>query len=70
LLTNPSPYCAFRGDEVHSTEVTGFVACYLGVAYALYLLDHNAELQARLISRLKNPGNFHGAYYIGRSGFG
>jgi SEC-C motif len=49
--------------EVHSAEVTGVVACYLGVAYALYLLDHNAELQQRLINRLKNPGNFQGAYY-------
>jgi hypothetical protein len=49
--------------EVHSADVTGVVACYLGVAYALYLLDHNSELQARLINRLKNPGNFQGAYY-------
>jgi hypothetical protein len=49
--------------EVVSAEVTGVVACYFGVAYALYLLDHNAELQARLINRLKNVGNFQGAYY-------
>jgi hypothetical protein len=43
--------------------VTGVIACYFSVAYGLYLLDHNAELQARLIQRLKNPGNFQGAYY-------
>lgn len=43
--------------------VTGVVACYFSVAYGLYLLDHNVELQARLIQRLKNPGNFQGAYY-------
>jgi hypothetical protein len=43
--------------------VTGVVACYLSVAYGLYLLEHNVELQARLIQRLKNPGNFQGAYY-------
>jgi hypothetical protein len=43
--------------------VTGLVACYFSVAYGIYLLDHNAELQARLIQRLKNPGNFQGAYY-------
>lgn len=43
--------------------VTGVVACYFSVAYGLYLLDHNIELQARLIQRLKNPGNFQGAYY-------
>ena len=39
------------------------MACYLGLAYALYLLDHNVELQDRLIKRLKNTGNFQGAYY-------
>jgi len=49
--------------KVHSAEITGVVACYLGAAYALYLLDHNVELQARLINRLKDPGNFQGAYY-------
>tara|TARA_R110000824_G_scaffold3839_5_gene18338 strand:- start:1267 stop:2937 length:1671 start_codon:yes stop_codon:yes gene_type:complete len=43
--------------------VTGIIACYYSVAYGLYLLDHNVELQARLIQRLKNPGNFQGAYY-------
>jgi hypothetical protein len=39
------------------------VACYLGLAYALYLLAHNVELQDRLIKRLRNVGNFQGAYY-------
>jgi len=48
---------------VHSVGVTGVVACYLGLAYGLYLLDHNVELQDRLIRRLKDPGNFQGAYY-------
>lgn len=43
--------------------VTGVVACFFSVAYGLYLLDHNVELQGRLIQRLKNPGNFQGAYY-------
>ena len=52
-----------RPGEVHSTIVTGIVACYLGLAYSLYLLDHNAELQARLIHRPKDVGNFQGAYY-------
>jgi mevalonate kinase len=44
--------------EVHSAEITGMVACYLGLAYAPYLLAHNVELQDRLIKRLKNAGNF------------
>jgi hypothetical protein len=49
--------------EVVSAEINGVVAAYLGTAYALYLLDHNAELQARLLHRLKNVGQFQGAYY-------
>ena len=43
--------------------MTGVVACYLGTAYSLYLLDHNVELQARLVRRLKNSKDFQGAYY-------
>lgn len=46
-----------------SLPVTGVVACYFSVAYGIYLLEHNVELQARLIQRLKNTGNFQGAYY-------
>ena len=49
--------------QPHSAVVTGIVACYLGLAYSLYLLAHNVDLQARLIRRLKDPGNFQGAYY-------
>ncbi len=43
--------------------VTGVVACYMGLAYSLYLLAHNVELQGRLVGRLKNAGTFQGAYY-------
>ena len=43
--------------------VTGVVACYLGLAYSLYLLAHNVELQEKLVRRLKVPGQFQGAYY-------
>ena len=44
-------------------QMIGVVYCYLGLAYSLYLLDHNVELQARLIKRLKDRANFQGAYY-------
>ena len=44
--------------EVSGAEVTGLVACYLGLAYGLYLLDRNVELQDRLIRRLKDPPTF------------
>jgi hypothetical protein len=46
-----------------SMPITGVVGCYFSVAYGLYLLEHNAELQTRLLNRLKDPGNFQGAYY-------
>lgn len=52
-----------KSGEVVAADVTGIVAAYLGTAYSLYLLDHNVELQARLIHRLKDPGQFQGAYY-------
>jgi hypothetical protein len=48
---------------VASAPMTGVIACYLGTAYALYLLEHNVELQKRFIARLKNVGQFQGAYY-------
>ncbi len=41
----------------------GAAQCYLGLAYGLYLLRHNVELQNRFVARLKNLGNFQGAYY-------
>ena len=59
-------YCRYqqatikKPGEVTEAKVTGVVASYLGLAYSLYLLDHNVELQDRLIKRLKNPDNFQG----------
>ncbi|HEV7659328.1 MAG TPA: SEC-C domain-containing protein [Allosphingosinicella sp.] len=52
-----------KPGEPSQFPVTGVVACYYSVAYGLYLLEHNVELQGRLLARLKNPGNFQGAYY-------
>ena len=62
-------YCTFQqsvdpGPEgTRSAVPTGVVHCYLGLAYGLYLLAHNVELQQRLIARLKDPQNLQGAYY-------
>jgi hypothetical protein len=62
-------YCLYQAKtipipgEVSAAEVTGVVGCYLGLAYGLYLLAHNVELQERLIRRLKDTSNFQGAYY-------
>jgi hypothetical protein len=52
-----------RPGEVWSVPATGAMAAYFGLAYNLYLLAHNVELQSRLIGRLKNPEQFRGAYY-------
>jgi hypothetical protein len=43
--------------------MTGAAAAYLHLAYDLYALDHNAELQSKLVSRLRNRDNFSGAWY-------
>jgi hypothetical protein len=49
--------------QVTSARVNGVVACYLGLAYSLYLISHNVELQDRLVKRLLDPVQFQGAYY-------
>lgn len=61
-------YCHFQrqhgvSGEIKSAPMTGVVNCYLGLAYSLYLIKHNVELQERLLKRLKNPTQFQGAYY-------
>lgn len=62
-------YCRYQQATIKlpgvttQATVTGIVACYLGLAYNLYLLAHNVELQKRLINRLKVPEQFQGAYY-------
>lgn len=49
--------------KVHTAPMTGATAAYFGLAYNLYLLAHNVELQRKLVARLKNPDQFQGAYY-------
>lgn len=49
--------------KVHSAPMTGAALAYLGLAYNLYLLAHNVELQRVLIKRLKRVESFPGAYY-------
>jgi hypothetical protein len=62
-------YCHFqrqhekRPDGTYVAAATGVVYCYIGLAYNLYLLKHNVELQERLVRRLKNRQQFQGAYY-------
>lgn len=62
-------YCRFQQsnkkqqDDTYIANTIGVVNCYLGLAYNLYLLKHNVELQQLLVARLKNREQFQGAYY-------
>ncbi|MGA3114317.1 MAG: SEC-C metal-binding domain-containing protein [Syntrophobacteraceae bacterium] len=63
-------YCHLQGQHLHdepgeikSMPMKGVVCCYLGLAYGLYLLKHNVDLQERLVKRLKDMKQFQGAYY-------
>lgn len=47
----------------YSAPMTGAVAAYMRLAYDLYALEHNSELQSKLLSRLRNIDNFYGARY-------
>lgn len=49
---------------VYQAPLTGAVKAYYGLAYDLYCLEHNVELQQTLIARLKNADqNFYGVRY-------
>ncbi|MBU1978399.1 MAG: SEC-C domain-containing protein [Gammaproteobacteria bacterium] len=52
-----------KQGTVASAPMTGAVAAYMHLAYDLYALDHNAELQKKLVARLRNLDNFEGARY-------
>lgn len=48
---------------VQSMPYSGGTAAFLHLAYDLYSLDHNAELQERLLARLRNREGFPGARF-------
>ena len=62
-------YCRYQKlykineNKISSGPMIGVVNCYLGLAYNLYLLKHNVELQERFIQRIKHLDQFQGAYY-------
>lgn len=52
------------GDAKLKTIVMmGFMACWLHLAYALYLIAHHDELPKLLLKRLRNPLSFMPAYH-------
>lgn len=54
-----------QSGEITSVSHIGASTAYFGLAYNLYLLQHNAGIQAELIRRVKlnDIGNFYGALY-------
>jgi hypothetical protein len=49
--------------KVTGLPYSGGTAAFMQLAYDLYELDHNAELQEVLLKRLRNPLTFSGARY-------
>jgi hypothetical protein len=49
--------------QISTAPANGAMAAYLHLAYDLYALDHNAELQEKLLARLRNANTFPGARY-------
>jgi SEC-C motif len=48
---------------VHQTVMNGAVRSFMQLAYDLYCLDHNAELQQVLLNRLRSHDQFSGAVH-------
>lgn len=50
--------------QVYSGPMTGAASAYYRLAYNLYLIAHNGtDIQTRLLSRLRNPEHFPGAFF-------
>ncbi|MBZ0070807.1 MAG: SEC-C domain-containing protein [Gammaproteobacteria bacterium] len=49
--------------KVNSGPMNGAAEAWYQLAYDLYSLEHNAELQKKLIQRIKDPEMFQGARY-------
>lgn len=64
-LQKTQAYSGHRPDEpkVKTIVMTGFIACWLHLAYALYLIAHHDELPKLLLKRLRDPVRFMPAYH-------
>lgn len=49
--------------DIYEGRATGAMMSIMSLSYNLYLTAHNANLQQRLVSRLRNPQQFWGALY-------
>jgi hypothetical protein len=52
-----------EADGTYRAEPSGAMLAWNRLAYDLYLIKHNAKLQARILERLKHPDQFQGARF-------
>ena len=62
MCLHQKKYIAKQGT-LTTMPINGAMRGYLGLAYDLYLTEHNIELPKKLIARLKNHDQFEGALY-------
>lgn len=52
-----------RPTGIQTIQASGVISAYYGLAYNLYLLQHNVELLQYLVGRIKQKEGFYAAYY-------
>jgi hypothetical protein len=64
-LQKTQEYSSHKPGEpkVKTIVMMGFMACWLHLAYALYLIAHHDEIPKLLVKRLRHPVNFMPAYH-------
>lgn len=64
-LQKTQEYSSHKPDDpkVKTIVMMGFMACWLRLAYALYLIAHHDDLPKPLLKRLRDPVTFMPAYH-------
>lgn len=64
-LQKTKEYSSHKPGEpkVKTIVMMGFIACWLHLAYALYLIAHHDEIPKPLLKRLRDPATFMPAYH-------
>jgi len=63
LLCRQQMQCKPNVDGAYKIQANGAMLSWMRLAYDLYLVKHNAELQERIINRLRNKQQFQGARF-------
>ena len=71
-LQKTQAYSSHKPGEpkVKTIVMMGFIACWLHLAYALYLIAHHDEIPKLLLKRLRDPVSFHARLSRGYRGRG